>query len=84
MSSLRIRLTEKSEVEFGGVAGVLALDQETGDSVNAVIAATVRTATLQVIRRTLTANLSLPVSNGTATVGKYALRFGPQGRTRTV
>ena len=84
MSSLRIRLTEKSEVEFGGVAGVLALDEDTGERVNAVIAATVRTATLQVIRRTLTANLSLPVCNGTAIVGKCALRFGPQSRTRTV
>ncbi len=72
MSSLRIRLTEKSAVEFGGVAGVLALDQETGERVNAVIVATVRTATLQMIRRTLTANLSVPVSNGTGTVGKCA------------
>jgi hypothetical protein len=72
VSSLRIRLTEKSEVEFGGVAGVLALDQETGERVNAVIVATVRTATLQMIRRTLTANLSVPASNGTATVGKSA------------
>jgi hypothetical protein len=84
VSNLSIRLTEKSEVEFGGVAGVLALDQETGERVNAVIAVTVRTATLQVIRRTLTANLSLPVSNGTAIVGKRAWRFGPQIRTRTV
>ena len=72
MSSLRIRLTEKSEVEFGGVEGVLALDQETGERMNAVIVATVRTATLQMVRRTLTANLSVTVSNGTATLGKCA------------
>jgi hypothetical protein len=43
---LRIRLTEKSEAEFGGVGEVLALDEETTERVKADIAATVRTATL--------------------------------------
>jgi len=84
VSSLRIRLTEKSEVEFGGVARVLALDKKTGERVIAVSVATVRTVTLQVIRRTLTANLSVSVSNGTATVGKCAQRLGPASRTRMV
>jgi hypothetical protein len=46
VSSLRIRLTEKSEVEFGGVGEVLALDEETMERVRADITATVRTATL--------------------------------------
>jgi hypothetical protein len=46
VSSLRIRLTEKSEVEFGGVARVPALDKEFTERVKADIAATVRTATL--------------------------------------
>ncbi len=72
VDSLRIRLTAKSVVEFGGVVEVLALDQETEEKVNADIVATVRTATLQVVRCTRTSNLSVSVSNATATLGNHA------------
>jgi len=72
VSSLRIRLTEKSEVEFGGVAEVLASDDATMERARADITATDRTATLQVIRRNRITNLPFSVFNGTATAESCA------------
>jgi hypothetical protein len=59
VAKVRLRLTEKSELEFGGVAAVLASVEATAKRLRADIAATVRTANLQVIRRACIATLPL-------------------------
>jgi hypothetical protein len=59
VAKVTLRLTEKSELEFGGVAAVLASVEATAKRLRADIAATVRTANLQVIRRARIATLPL-------------------------
>jgi hypothetical protein len=59
VAKVRLRLTEKSAVEFGGVVAVPASVEATAKRLRADIAATVRTATLQVIRRARITNLPL-------------------------